>query len=353
MATVGDPGRVLAKRLRELRKAWWPDVSITQADLAEALAGRKKTSVQLVSSWERLADPTPPPEDRLNAILTFYCTRRSIESRPYKLVSEQELTADEAETRDTLARELFALREAPAAAWNGTTIVGHGPWFYDEGPVMIVCAEPDNGEPQADLDPDRSKLSRLADLDSLFELHGHIRAVNPDLEVQWASARDMKETDWTKHLVLLGGIDWNSATQDAMRLTPVPVTQLSDDADPSRGCFRVVTDGQAQSFTPEFVSRGDDRILVQDVGHFFRAANPLNLEKTITVCNGMYGKGVYGAVRALTHDVFRDKNAAFLADRFPGEEAFSLLFRVQVLNGVVTTPDWTAPDTVRHGWPEA
>ncbi|WP_232344009.1 XRE family transcriptional regulator [Actinoplanes awajinensis] len=360
MSAVADPGRVLAKRLRELRKSWWPDVSITQAELAEAISGRKKASLQLVSSWERVADPTAPPEDRLNAILTFFSSRRSIERRPYRLVSEGDLTPEEAATRALLRDELFALRAAalaPDAAAATTdvpgrpSIVGRGPWHYKVGPVVIVCAEPGTEAPPATLDPDRSKLSRLADLDSLFELHGHLRAVNPDLEVRYVGARDMQEDDWTAHLVLLGGIDWNDATQDAMRLTPIPVTQHSDDDDPSRGCFRVVSRGETHSFPPEFDNRGGARVLVQDVGHFFRAPNPMNRERTLTVCNGMYGSGVYGAVRTLTHDVFREKNAEHLAQTFTGD-AFSLLFRVQVLNGVAATPDWTAPGTLLHTWPE-
>ncbi|MFC6606891.1 XRE family transcriptional regulator [Amorphoplanes digitatis] len=257
MATVGDPGRALAVRLRKLRKSRWPDISITQAELAEALSGRKKASVQLVSSWERTSIVTLPPEDRLNAILTFFCTRRSIEARPYRLIGEQDLTADEIEARAVLRDELFALREAALAlpeappdvpAPSPRSIVGRGPWHYKVGPVVIVVADPGNEAPSASLDPDRSKLSRLADLDSLMELYGHLRAVNPDLDVRYVSARDMQEDDWTAHLVLVGGIDWNEATQDAMRLTPVPVTQHSDDDDPSRGCFRVVDRGEDLSF---------------------------------------------------------------------------------------------------------
>nr|BFE73368.1 hypothetical protein GCM10020092_066690 [Actinoplanes digitatis] len=229
MATVGDPGRALAVRLRKLRKSRWPDISITQAELAEALSGRKKASVQLVSSWERTSIVTLPPEDRLNAILTFFCTRRSIEARPYRLIGEQDLTADEIEARAVLRDELFALREAALAlpeappdvpAPSPRSIVGRGPWHYKVGPVVIVVADPGNEAPSASLDPDRSKLSRLADLDSLMELYGHLRAVNPDLDVRYVSARDMQEDDWTAHLVLVGGIDWNEATQDAMRLTP-------------------------------------------------------------------------------------------------------------------------------------
>ncbi|GAA4967970.1 hypothetical protein [Actinoplanes utahensis] len=352
------PGPALAVRLRELRTSWWPGVLVTQEELAEALSERKPASAQLISSWESTTRVTLPPVSRLNAIVTFYSTRRSIESRPYRLVGEHELTPEEAATRARLKEELLGLRTAalPGAAPALLTparlsIVGRGPWHYKEGPVLIVCAEPGGETPPAVPDPDASQLARLADLDSLFELHGHLRAVNPDLDVRYCSARDMTQDDWTAHLILLGGIDWNEATHDAMRLTPVPVIQRSDDDDPSRGGFEVVDDGETLSFSPEFDTRGGTRILVQDVGHFFRAPNPLNPDRTITVCNGMFGKGVYGAVRTLTHDVFREKNADFLAQQFSGD-TFSLLFRVQVLNGVAVTPAWYAPDTILHAWPE-
>jgi hypothetical protein len=147
-------------------------------------------------------------------------------------------------------------------------------------------------------------------------------------------------------------VDWNHATKDTMRLTGVPVQQHSDDDDPSRGCFRIVGE-ESQSFAPVFEDRGTDRVIVQDVGHFLRAPNPLNRARTVTVCNGMYGTGVFGAVRTLTDKVFRDQNAKYLADTFGGRDAFSLLFRVQIVNGVVVTPDWTAPDTVLHAWSQA
>lgn len=361
MSTPGDAARALAERLRALRKGHWPDISITQAQLATALDQRKPTSVQLISSWERVSNPTPPPEDRLNAIATFFCTRRSWGEGRFRLIGEAELTDTEASARTKLYQELSDLRRAALLEVGGPhapTLVGQGPWhFEDDAPVTIICAElPDDLQKKLPFsgwaDPDRAELSRFADLDSLFELHGHIRAVNPDLEVQYRSATRMRRDDSTSHLVLLGGVDWNKATQDALRLTGVPVRQYSDDDDPSRGCFRVVEDDM-QSFAPAFEARGADRVLVQDVGQFLRAPNPLNRARTITVCNGMYGSGVLGAVRTLTDKVFRQQNAGYLAENFKERGTYSLLFRVHVVNGVVATPDWTAPDTMLHTWSEA
>ena len=356
-----NAAKALAQRLRDLRKSHWADVNITQAGLAAALSQRKRTSVQLISSWERPSDPTIPPEDRLNALATFYSTRRSVENEPFQLVNEAELTEAEAGTREQLRAELLEMRraaltelsDAPLVAERSVrTIVGRGPWcFKGDADVIIACAEL-----PADLqakfpfagvsDPDRPDLWRFADLDSLFEVHGHIRAVNPDLDVRYRPASRMESDHSTAHWVVLGGVDWNAATKEAMRLTRVPVRQRSDDHDPSRGCFQVVEDSDVRSFAPVY----EDEVLVEDVAHFLRAPNPLNLASTVTVCNGMYGSGVFGAVRTLTDKVFRERNADYLAETFGDKETFSVLFRVRIVNGVVITPDWTAPGTVLHTW---
>jgi hypothetical protein len=355
---------VLAARLRELRKSRWSDISVRQAELAAVLSKRKTASVQLISSWERAAKPAVPPEDRLDAIATFFSTRRSIEAKPYRLLDANELTPEESAARDALRAELVRLRthalsEESAAGPRPApeSLVGRGPWHFPDGaPVTIVCAElPDYLQRQLPLsersDPDRSELARVVDLDSLFELHGHIRAVNPDTDVQFRSSELWRSDDSAAHLVLLGGVDWNKVTEHTMRTTKVPVEQYSDDENPTRGGFRVTDGDETQSFTPKFDGGGGHRRIVEDVGHFFRAPSPLNQKRTVTVCNGMYGKGVYGTVRALTDKVFRDRNAEYLEDTFSDRSTFSLLFRVSIVSGMVSTPDWTAPGTVLHAWP--
>lgn len=366
MPTPDEAARALAERLRSLRRSHWSDVSVTQAQLADVLAQRKATSVQLISSWERPSNPARPPEDRLHAIATFFSTRRSLEGPEYHLLDESELTDDERAEREKLWRELLELRRAAPAGdrWAPLTgepgaessIVGRGPWYFADGaPIIIVCAElPANQlPPSAQAGPDSSELARIADLDALFEVHGHIRAVNPNSEVQYRSADRMRRDDFTAHLVLLGGIDWNVATKDTMRLTGVPVRQHSHDDDPNRGCFEVTEGGNTQSFAPVFEGPETDRTLVQDVGHFLRAPNPLNRSRTVTVCNGMYAIGTFGAVRTLTDKVFRDGNADYLTHTFGDADTFSVLFRVNIISGVLATPDWTAPDTVLHMWSEA
>ncbi|MEV4349980.1 XRE family transcriptional regulator [Actinoplanes sp. NPDC049596] len=341
---------------------------MTQAQLANALAQRKATSVQLISSWERPSNPARPPEDRLHAIATFFCTRRSLEGAAYHLLDDSELTDDERAERERLWQELLELRQAAPASTGGgeaspagetgaePSIVGRGPWHFADGaPIIIVCSElpPNQLPPDTASGPDSSELARVADLDALFEVHGHIRAVNPDSEVQYRSAGRLRRDDFTAHLVLLGGIDWNAATKDTMRLTGVPVRQHSHDDDPLRGCFEVTEKDNAKSFSPEWDGPETGRALVQDVGHFLRAPNPFNRSRTVTVCNGMYAIGTFGAVRTLTDKVFRDENADYLTHTFGDASTFSVLFRINIVNGVLATPDWTAPDTVLHTWSEA
>jgi hypothetical protein len=69
--------------------------------------------------------------------------------------------------------------------------------------------------------------------------------------------------------------------------------------------------------------------------------------------SGMFGSGVYGAVRAVTDLQLRDRNELFLGQAFEGREAYGLLFRVPVLRpGAVVTPDWHRPGVVLHLWSE-
>jgi hypothetical protein len=291
-----------------------------------------------------------------------------VERTPYRILRDHELTADESAVRDALRSELLALHEAvesgqPAPTAGGRaprqTLVGRGPWhFGDDGAsIIIVCPELPadllKGIPHADPDNfDYTELSRLTDLDALFELHGHIRAVNPDAQVEYRRAPMLRGDDTTAHVVVLGGVDWNTPQRDFLRLVDAPVVQRSEPDNVNRGGFEV-TGTDVELFRPTFDDREGGPILVEDVGHFFRGPNPFNHENTVTLCNGMFSRGVLGSVRALTDKQLRDRNGQFIEERFATAEAFSILFRVPIVGkGVVVTPDWTDPGNVLHTWME-
>jgi hypothetical protein len=196
------------------------------------------------------------------------------------------------------------------------------------------------------------ELSRYSDLDALLELHGHIRALNPGNNVYVRTGSlTLTPDEYTSHLVLLGGVDWNQVTAEVLRRIDLPIQQHRRQNDDDTEGFEVVQHGAREIFRPALRKAGQRWILEEDVAHFYRSPNPFNRKRTVSICNGMYSRGTLGAVRALTDARFRDRNNAYVLERFAGHDTFSIISRVQVLMGSVVTPDWTSPDFLLHEWP--
>jgi hypothetical protein len=233
-----------------------------------------------------------------------------------------------------------------------------GLWqFPVDEDITIVCGEIGDrllSRTYTDPDgPDYTALYSFADLDSLLELYGHIRVHNPNNNVLFRTATQLTQDDFTSHLVLLGGVDFNDVTRDMLKQLAVPVEQVRRTEEESSGCFRVTENGETKVFEPIVDRTGPDPVLREDVCHFVRATNPFNWKRTLTICNGMFARGTYGAVRALTDHRFRDRNTEYVRTRFAGRRGFSIVSRVIVRNAQVLTPDWTRADIRLHEWPEA
>jgi hypothetical protein len=190
----------------------------------------------------------------------------------------------------------------------------------------------------------------VADPDSLVELFGHVRAANPDSLVTFNQSKHVTRDHLTTHLVLLGGVDVNEFVEDVLAELHAPVRQSRRTGD--QGIFEVDDGDRSLELAPSLRTEDDKRILVEDVALFCRGPNPFNVLRTVTVCNGMFGRGTYGAVRALTDARFRDRNAEYVRSHFREDRAFSILSRVRVVRGEVVTPDWTRPENVLHEWSE-
>jgi hypothetical protein len=155
-----------------------------------------------------------------------------------------DLTEAEQRDREGLWGELGKMRNAAQRAAPVKGAAAGSPlesdlWSFPDGmPIVIVCAElPGDmlstvryADPR---DPDFVRLYRLADLDSLFELHGHLRAVNPRNQVELRRATNLTNDDLSSHLVILGGVDWNPLARSVLsRLSryssgrPTPTTGM-------------------------------------------------------------------------------------------------------------------------------
>ncbi|MFG1920410.1 helix-turn-helix transcriptional regulator [Cryptosporangium sp. NPDC048952] len=359
----------LARKLRELRQTGLGR-RLTQEQLGQLLGGSEPLSAPLISSWERERDPVVPPEERLRAYAHVFATKRSLTAG---MLAEDDLVEAEKERLYELESELMGLRQdaisepkadATRSVGAGSMIeeppigraVGYGTWhFADQRPVVIVASElpaaqrPEYADPSS---PDYVEMYQYADLDAMVEAYGHIRAANPqNTRVRFRSARTLTRDDFASHLVLLGGVDWNPVTRDILVRLDLPVRQVSAE-DRAQDAYFEATDGdRKRQFRPTVIERSGETELIEDVALFYRGSSPLNRRRTVTICNAMYGRGTLGAVRALTDAWFRDRNEAYLAERFGDVDEFLLLVRVPVFAGNTVTPDWTLEENRLFEWP--
>jgi hypothetical protein len=350
----GDPQLELAHRLRVLRETGLAGRTITQIQLAEAFSARESASGPLISSWERIRKPVTPPASRLEAYATFFATERSVATEPYRLLKPSELTTEERLRRDELLGQLTELRNA--AVGFVVSVEGTLWKFPPQQDITIICAElPDEmrrGLPYADpKNPDYVRMYGFTDLDALFELYGHIRSVNPTNWVNIGTPEESLRDLYTAHLVVLGGVDWNRVTRDLLRLIRLPVRQLPRETESDAGGFQVDDGKETAIFQPVLENTAGHMELLEDVAHFYRGPNPFNQARTATICNGMYGRGTLGAVRALTDTRFRDRNEEYVRQHLR-PSMFSIIARVLIVSGEVVTPDWTLSDIRLHEWPK-
>jgi hypothetical protein len=337
----------LARALRDLRESTWPYQVLTQAQLAKVLSSEGHVAPATLSSWESATTPKTPSAARISAYARFFCTPRSIEGGPH-LLSHDQLRPDELDRFNNLESRLLQLlhpeeRKVPRS------------FQFDAGPVIVICPEapPDvRGSLADEQDANFTRMRQYGDLDALIELYGHIRAENPTLDVFHRLASEAVSDDLSRHVILLGGIGWNEVTRRFQSvINQVPITQRAV-ADLKGGdIFRVELRNSAEPeiFYPEYQDLGGGKELVADVAFLARLRNPFRINRTLTICNGIHSRGVYGAVRCLTDASVREENEKYLAERFPDGE-FALLLRVPVVTNETLSPDLQNPDALLYEW---
>lgn len=341
----------LARRLRSLRLHRWDEV-VRQPDLGSALG----VGTSSVSSWESADAPKIPPEARLRGYATFFASRRSLDSDPPRLLRDDELTDDERDERDRLFAELRSLRAAAVGEIDQSAAnVPRNLWhFPDDGPVRIICGKLKKDRPPfaATENHNYMALAGYADVDALVELFGHIRAENPASDVRFELADSFKSDDLKAHLVLLGGM---ARIQGEGRILPgseIPIRQVEDDTRELDGeIFEIVGSEPPRRFGPRLVGDSPRGAVVEDVGLLLRTPNPHYSTRTLTICSGVFTRGVYGAVRCLTDAGLREENSEYLRGRFADAATFGLLMRIQVVDHTVPTPDLRVEKNLLYDFP--
>jgi hypothetical protein len=342
----------LALQLRFLRMEHWPDSKLTQAVLASALGENVKLSPATVASWESRTAPKLPPRERVVAYAQFFATRRSL-GPPPALVPTGSFTSGEQAAHQALLDKLLQLHSAArGSAVPEEPIAARRSWhFADSGPLTLVCAKlPKEEAPElaAPGNPNYTQLAGFGDLDAMVELHGHLRAENPVMGVFYKSSPDVKADDLSGHVVIIGGIAWNDVMTRLIDLSRLPVRQEEEPGLKTGDIFLTQADDGPQKYLPQWSP--STRALMEDVGLLVRMPNPLNSNRTLTMCNGIHSRGVLGAARTLTDARLRESNEQYIARNFP-ENQFGILMRVQVIEGETLTPDFHTEGTVLYQWP--
>ena len=207
--TSTNQGTELARRLRSLRTELWLDRPLTQDELAKALG----IGGPSVSSWESTTAPKIPVASRLDEYARFFATRRTVAGDVPRLLREDELTDEERAERDKLLTELMRLRAAALGESGATASAAPGGlWHFPDGaPVRIIAGELDRANrPRfaSGTDHNYMALTAYADVDSVIELFGYIKAANPASDVRFGLASRIVSDDLQQHIVLLGNMAW-------------------------------------------------------------------------------------------------------------------------------------------------
>jgi hypothetical protein len=342
----------LAFYLRRLRLERWPGTRLTQAALAKALGGDIPLAPATVASWENKITPKLPPADRMLVYAQFFATRRSLESREPALVPVDTFTDDERAEHDRLRGELLRLHAAAQPAAEELEATPRSSWhFGDNGTATLICPQLPEQEWPAMAHPDNpnyTELLQYADIDAMVELFAYLHEVNSSPVVHYRSSPQAVADDLSGHVVLIGGVGWNNVTARLLDLAPMPVEQRADPAVKDGEIFVVKDADGDRKYLPIWSSATPPEP-IEDVGLLVRMPNPFNSTYTLTVCNGVHSRGVYGAVRSLTDRHLRKSNERYIAEHFPDGQ-FGILMRVLIIQGKTMTPDFSSAGTVLHQW---
>jgi transcriptional regulator with XRE-family HTH domain len=350
VATATPAATRLAKRLRELREREFS--RLTQSELGRAFGDDDGSlSPATISMWENPESGRIVPEQRLEAYARLFCTVRSFEGEVHML-DLAELTDEERRRFEGLKEELLGLRDsAVSGGKEAEPSAARSMWHFPDGsPITLACYRlaPDRRPPSADPDSlNYVRFSELADLDTVVDIYGAIKAYNPTSQVVIMAAQDLRARDVENHLVLIGGLTWETVTPWFSRIFSIPI-EPGDPAD--RGAI-VVQD--PVSGPHEFKYSIVNGQLVEDVGFFVRGENPSAPRRTLTICGGITTRGVRGAARCFIAPEMREHNERYLKPRFPDGSTYCIVMKVPVANRDPLPPDLSKQENLLFEWCDA
>jgi hypothetical protein len=246
------------------------------------------------------------------------------------------------------ALEEFRPGDAASGREARSHLVRQSMWHFPDGSRITMVSyrlPPDRRPPSANPgNPNYVRLADLADLDTVIDIYGAIRAYNPTSRVVIMAAQDLTQRDLANHLVLIGGLTWEAVTPWFSRIFPIPI----EAGDPFERGAIVVRDRDSIERVFKCTLVGDE--LVEDVGFLVGGENPSAPRRTLTICGGITTRGVHGAARCFIDWEMRERNEQYLMPWFSDGSAYCIVMRVLVVNRDPLTPDLSKKENRLFEW---
>lgn len=222
-------------------------------------------------------------------------------------------------------------------------------WHFPDGsPITLVSYRLpiDRRPPSADpADPNYVRFADLADLDTLIDIYGAVRAYNPLSRVNIKAAQDLEQRDVRTHLLLIGGLTWEAVTPWFSRIFSIPIVA----GDPyEHGAIMVKDPGDGEQAFEYTLSAGE---LVEDIGFFACGSNPSAPRRTLTICGGITTRGVRGSALCFIDWEIRESNEQYLMPRLRADGTYCIVMRVPILNRDPLAPDLSKRENRLFEWP--
>jgi hypothetical protein len=217
--------------------------------------------------------------------------------------------------------------------------------FRDKDQVVLLCSELDDPEERQWVEPrEFIYLMKYGDADAYVEVIGTLFRIYPNIDIQILSSGDLDriQVDLSKHIILIGGPDYNEMTRRLLDEQKTRIAYYSPYlkcADPENPKEIIIYDRISKRKL--FCSETE-----RDYGYFERAPNPFSPKHHVILIGGCHTVGVTAAVKAFSaaggqRDVSPAvvRNARLVAKHVPKGAAFAVFIEAQKIGLNINTPN--------------
>lgn len=212
--------------------------------------------------------------------------------------------------------------------------------------VVLLCSELPEAETLQWVEPrEFIHLMKYGDVDALLELVASMLRIYPDIDLKILTAKDIEHVhvDLQKHIILVGGPDYNPLARRLIDEGRTAIAYYSDDIGaPSPMASPEITILEKTCAKEHFRIKKDE-----DAGYFERFVNPYSARHNVLIFGGCHTIGVTAAAKVFSaYSGGRNElsaqvqsNARLVAKITRNASAFYIVFEAKKVGVNVATPE--------------